>query len=288
MKNLKAPSGAFFLPIFILMFAMCSIQFGASQAKHLFPILGVGGTSTLRLLFAGIMMTAVFRPWKIKFTRDVFNSLLFYGLSLGLMNYSFYFALERIPLGIAVALEFTGPLAVAIWSSHKKVDYLWALLAALGIILLLPLEITGKPLDPLGILFALIAGLCWALYIIFGKKAGNTLSGGVASSMGMLVAAVTVLPFGIMADGSKLFNLSALPLALMVAFFGSALPYTLEMFALKKMPTKTFGVLMSMEPAIASLMGLLFLAERLTAVQWLAILCVIVSSLGSSLTQRNK
>lgn len=286
MKNLKAPQGAFFLPIFILLLAMSSIQFGASQAKELFPVLGVGGTSTLRLLFAGLIMAAVFQPWKVKFTPAVLRSLAFYGVSLGFMNFSFYFALERIPLGIAVALEFTGPLAVAIFSSQKKIDYLWALTAAVGILLLLPLNINAEALDPLGILFALVAGLCWALYIIFGKKAGDTLSGGIASSMGMLIAAMVVLPFGLAADGSKLFNPSALPLALMVAVFGSALPYTLEMIALKKMPTKTFGVLMSMEPAIASFMGLLFLSEALTLTQWLAILCVMISSLGSSLTQK--
>lgn len=232
-------------------------------------------------------MTAVFQPWKVKYTPAVLKSLAFYGVSLGFMNFSFYFALERIPLGIAVALEFTGPLAVAIFSSQKKIDYLWALLAAVGILLLLPLNINAEALDPVGILFALIAGLCWALYIIFGKKAGDTLSGGIASSMGMLIAALVVLPFGLAADGSKLFNPSALPLALMVAIFGSALPYTLEMFALKKMPTKTFGVLMSMEPAIASFIGILFLSESLTLTQWLAIVCVIVSSLGSSLTQKS-
>lgn len=288
MKTFKAPQGAFFLPIFILLLAMLSIQFGASQAKELFPTLGVGGTSTLRLLFAGIILTLVFRPWKIKFTPEVLKGLAFYGVSLGFMNYSFYFALERIPLGIAVALEFTGPLAVAILSSHKKIDYLWALLAGVGIVLLLPLETNTQGLDPLGILFALLAGVCWALYIIFGKKAGSTLSGGTAASMGMLIAALTVLPFGLASDGPKLLNPSAWPLALFVAVFGSALPYTLEMVALKKMPTKTFGVLMSMEPAVASLMGLLFLSEHLTTTQWLAILCVIISSLGSSLTQNNR
>lgn len=287
MKNLKAPQGAFFLPIFILLLGMVSIQFGASQAKELFPVLGVGGTSTLRLLFAGLIMAAVSQPWKVKYTPAVLKSLAFYGVSLGFMNFSFYFALERIPLGIAVALEFTGPLAVAIFSSQKKIDYIWALLAAVGILLLLPLDINAEALDPVGMLFALIAGLCWALYIIFGKKAGDTLSGGIASSMGMLIAALVVLPFGLAADGSKLFNPSALPLALMVAIFGSALPYTLEMFALKKMPTKTFGVLMSMEPAIASFIGILFLSESLTLTQWLAIVCVIISSLGSSLTQKN-
>jgi inner membrane transporter RhtA len=267
---------------------MASIQFGASQAKQLFPLLGTAGTSTLRLIFASIMMLAAFRPWKIKFTKPMIKSLILYGASLGLMNFSFYFALKRIPLGIAVALEFIGPLSVAIFSSHKKVDYLWALLAGIGIVLLLPSETAGNHLDPLGMLLAILAGAFWALYIIFGKKAGHNLTGGVASSMGMMFAAIIVLPFGIAIDGEKIFNMQALPMALMVALFGSALPYTLEMFALKRLPQQTFGVLMSLEPALASLMGFLFLQENLTPLQILAILCVVISSLGSTLTNHKR
>lgn len=268
-------------PILILLLAMASIQFGASQAKALFPILGAAGASTHRLFFAGLMLLIFFRPWKVKFSK----SLILYGGSLGLMNLTFYLALERIPLGVAVALEFTGPLAVAILSSKKKIDYLWATLAAFGIFLLLPLKVTNEALDPIGILYALLAGLCWALYIIFGKRAGNDLNGGEAASLGMLVAALIVLPLGAAIDGESLLNIETLPLVLLVAFFGSALPYSLEMFALKKMPTQTFGILMSIEPAMASLMGFIFLSEYLTPTQWTAIACVIISSLGSSLSQ---
>ena len=261
---------------------MASIQFGASQAKQLFPLLGTAGTSTLRLIFASLMMLAAFRPWKIKFTKDMILSLVLYGVSLGLMNFSFYFALQRIPLGIAVALEFLGPLSVAIFSSKKKVDYIWALLAGVGIYLLLPKSSAESQLDLAGMLLAILAGAFWAMYIIFGKRAGNNLKGGIASSMGMMFAALIVLPFGLAIDGDKIFNLQALPMALMVALFGSALPYTLEMYSLKRMPQQTFGVLMSLEPALAALMGLLFLAETLTFVQLLAIGCVVVSSLGST------
>ena len=261
---------------------MASIQFGASQAKQLFPTLGVAGTSTLRLLFASLMMSVVFRPWRTKLNK----SILFYGASLGLMNFSFYFALQRIPLGIAVALEFTGPLAIAVFSSKKKVDYLWAILAAVGITLLLPKIDTHGSLDPVGILLALLAGLFWALYIIFGKKAGEHHNGGVIASLGMLTAAALVLPLGISIDGASVFQWSAWPVAIGVALFGSALPYSLEMIAMKKMPAQTFGVLMSLEPALAALMGYVFLAESLTLTQWLAIGCVMGSSLGSSLTNR--
>lgn len=273
-----------FFPILILILAMCSIQFGASVAKKLFPIAGTAGASSLRLMFASIMMVLVFRPWRVKFSKNEWKSLALYGVSLGLMNLSFYYALQRIPLGIAVALEFTGPLAVAIFSSKRKADYLWVVLAALGIYLLLPQSDSPGALDPLGMFFALLAGFFWALYIIFGKKAGDSHSGGIASAMGMAFAAVVVLPFGLAVDASRMFTTEALPLGLFIALFGSAIPYSLEMMALKKMATKTFGVLMSLEPAVASLMGLIFLSEHLSLLQWTAIMCVIVSSLGSTLT----
>ncbi len=263
---------------------MASIQYGASQAKQLFSILGVAGTSTARLFFASIFMVLAFRPWKTKYNRDTIKSLILYGSSLGLMNFSFYFALQRIPLGIAVALEFLGPLSVAILTSKKKMDYLWVILAAIGIYLLLPTTTLEKGLDLTGILLACLAGLFWALYIIFGKRAGNNLHGGTASSMGMMIAALLILPFGVFIDGAKLLTPSALPLALMVAFFGSALPYTLEMIALKNMPSRTFGILMSLEPAVAALMGLIFLAEELSTKQWLAIGAVMISSIGSSIS----
>ena len=269
--------------VLILLCAMLSIQFAASQAKQLFDVLGVAGTSALRLFFASIILMIIFKPWRTRFNRSV----LIYGGSLGLMNLSFYFALQRIPLGIGVALEFIGPLAVAIFASRKKIDFLWAFLAAVGIVLLLPRETAVAKLDPVGIALALLAGMFWGFYIIYGKRAGNSIQGGVAASAGMLVAAIVVLPVGLGMDGAKMMTLSAIPLALMVAVFGSALPYSLEMVALKNMPSQTFGVLMSLEPAIASLMGLIFLGETLTLFQWAAVFCVIISSLGSTLTQKN-
>jgi inner membrane transporter RhtA len=242
---------------------------------------GVAGTSLLRFFFASLMMGAVFKPWKIK---KISKNLLFYGASLGLMNFSFYFALQRIPLGIAVALEFLGPLAVAIFSSHKKIDYLWAFLAGIGIFLLFPIDPTIPSLDPVGLILAILSGVFWALYIITGKKAGSDLQGGLAASLGMAIATLIVLPFSLYIDGDKIFNPSVIPVALVVAFFGSALPYTLEMIALKRLSTNTFGILMSLEPALAALMGLIFLKETLTIVQWMAISSIIISSIGSSLT----
>jgi len=271
-------------PVLVLILAMISIQTGASFAKNLFPLAGAAGTTSLRLIFASIILWSIWRPWRFKFNRTEMNHLLIYGSSLGLMNLSFYFSLQRIPLGMAVTLEFIGPLSLAILSSRKKIDFFWALLAALGIFMVMPESDTRYAIDSIGMMFALIAGFFWALYIYFGQKAGKGLHGGVATAVGMSFAAFIALPFGIIIDGPKLLNLNILPMAIMVAILSSALPYSLEMIALKRMPAKTFGILMSLEPAIASLIGLIFLAEQLTIMQWLAIVFVMAASLGSSLT----
>lgn len=272
--------------VLILLLAMASIQTGASLAKGLFPVLGAAGTSALRLLFATLILWIVFRPWRHPFTRQQIGKLFLYGASLGFMNLLFYFALERIPLGIAVALEFTGPLVIAVLGSKRKTDYLWALLAAVGIFLLLPDVKTGG-LDPVGILFALGAGFFWGTYIFFGRRVSLELPGSVAASGGMAVAALVVVPWGFATGGSQFLDSSIIPLGLAVAFLSSALPYSLEMISLKNIPMRTFGVLMSLEPAIGALAGLFILREALTMPQWLAIACVVVSSLGSTLAANN-
>lgn len=272
--------------ILLLLIAMASIQSGATLAKNLFPVVGAAGTSALRLFFAAILMWIVWRPWRTKLDRSELKAVAFYGISLGLMNLLFYFALERIPLGIAVALEFTGPLAVAIFSSKRKLDFLWAITAGVGIYLLLPVDTVESSTDIVGMLFAVGAGFFWALYILFGKKAGGKISGTVAASWGMAFAAIIVIPFGLGSAGKSLFQVDLLPIALCVGIFSSALPYTLEMFALKDIPTQTFGVLMSLEPAIACLAGFIFLSESLSFLQITAIFCIMLSSLGSSLTAK--
>ncbi len=272
--------------ILLLLVSMVSIQSGATLAKNLFPALGAAGTSSMRLFFATLILAIIFRPWRTRLTSAQVKGVAFYGLSLGLMNLLFYFALERIPLGIAVALEFTGPLTVAILASQRKLDYLWAVVAAVGIVLLLPITEGSAHLDMLGMIFAIGAGFFWALYIVFGKKTSANVPGGVAASYGMAFAALVVLPFGFATAGTKLFDLSLVPLAFAVGIFSSALPYSLEMISLKKIPASTFGVLMSVEPAIGALAGLAFLHEELSLMQWLAIACVMISSLGSSLTSK--
>lgn len=272
-----------FISAGIILLAMASIQFGASQAKGLIPMTGAAGATTIRLFVAGVTLLILFRPKKIKFSRN----LIIYGMSLGLMNLTFYFSLARIPLGIAVALEFVGPLTVALFSSRNKTDIFWALLAGVGLALLIPFDLKDvSALDPIGVLFALMAGACWAGYIIFGKKAGEALKGPEAVAIGMLIAALSVLPFGLIIDGTNIFQAAAIPLGLVVGLFGSALPYTLEMSVLKKMRPATFGILMSLEPVMATIMGMIFLSEVLTVPQYLAIACIMVSSLGSTISQK--
>lgn len=242
----------------------------------------------MRLFFATLILWIVWRPWRMSLKRDQVKSLLIYGVSLGLMNLLFYFALKRIPLGIAVALEFTGPLMLAIFTSSRKIDYLWAFIAAVGIFLLLPLPGKEVQLDLIGMLFALGAGFFWGLYILFGQKAGSDLHGGVATTWGMTFASLIVLPFGFYEAGTKLLDFSLWPVGLAVGIFSSALPYSLEMISLKRIPTKTFSILMSVEPVIGALAGLVFLNEELFLIQWFAIICVIISSLGSSLSPNPK
>lgn len=267
---------------------MTSIQFGATFAKQLFPVVGVVGTSGLRLFLATAILFAVWRPWRGKLSRTEIKAITLYGISLGFMNLLFYVALARIPLGISVALEFTGPLTVSLASSRRLGDFLWVVLAGIGIVLLLPVSGVSEALDPVGVLFALGAGGFWALYIIFGQRAGGSMHGGRATALGMLVATLVVLPMGIIEEGTKLFDLKLLPLALLVALTSSAFPYTLEMFVLKKLPAKTFGILMSLEPAIAAISGLFLLHEYLTWIQWSAIGCIIAASVGSSVSMRQE
>jgi inner membrane transporter RhtA len=271
-------------PVALLLFAMLSIQSGASLAKSLFPAVGATGATALRLALATLVLAAVFRPWRMRVERHQWPSLLLYGVSLGLMNLMFYKALETVPLGIAIALEFTGPLAVALFGSRHLRDVAWVVLAVVGLILLVP-ESGAQSLDPLGAAYALGAGVCWALYIVFGQKAGNE-HGPQTVALGTFIAAVVAVPFGVVHAGTDLLSPALLPIALGVALLSTALPYSLEMIALTKMPTRTFGMLMSLEPAIGALCGLLFLHERLSLLQWLAIAAIILASAGAAMTSR--
>lgn len=272
-------------PTVALLGAIVSVQVGASLAKSLFPAVGPQGATTLRVVLAALILVAVWRPWRTPLTRKDVVTVALYGAALGAMNLLFYVALTRIPLGVAVALEFTGPLALAVAASRRPLDFLWIAVAVLGLVLLLPLGQT-KGLDLIGAAFALGAGLCWALYILFGQRAGGAIHGGQATALGMSVAAIVVLPFGVAQAGTKLLDPSLAPIAVGVALLSSAIPYSLEMVALTRMPTRVFGVMLSLEPAVAALSGLVVLHERLSLVQWGAIACIIAASAGSAATAK--
>jgi inner membrane transporter RhtA len=272
--------------ILLIVAAMASIQAGAALAKlTLFPAVGAQGTTALRVALAALILLAVWRPWRALPRGAAAGWIVLYGAVMGVMNLLFYMALTTIPLGVAVALEFTGPLAVAIAGSRRRLDFLWILLAAAGVILLLPLGGLTAALDPVGIALALGAGACWALYILFGKRAGAA-GTGRSTALGMTVAALIVAPVGYASAGASVLAPALLPAALAVAVLSSALPYSLEMVALRRLPQRTFGILMSLEPALGALSGLILLGERLTVVQSLAIAAVMAASVGSAATAR--
>lgn len=267
------------------MVAMLCFQLGATLAKGLFPIVGAGGTAALRLAIASVILLAVWRPWHIRLTTQQLRTVIVYGVAMGWMNYFFYLALSYIPLGITMALEFTGPLGVALFASRRPIDFLWIVLAALGLVALLPLGLGGQPAAAvLGIVFALGAGACWALYILFGRRAGAA-HGGQITALGTVIGALMIVPLGVAHSGAALLAPAILPLALGVAVLSSALPYSLEMFAMPRIPTRTFGVLMSLNPALGAVAGLIFLDEKLTLMQWAAIASIVAASAGSAATR---
>lgn len=275
------------MPVLVILIAMLSIQSGASLAKSLFPLIGAPGVTALRLALGTLILVIIFKPWRLRFTKAQRKPLLLYGLSLGAMNYLFYLSIQTVPLGIAVALEFTGPLAVALFASRRAVDFIWVALAVLGLWFLLPLGQDVSHVDLTGAALALGAGACWAIYILSGQRAGEE-HGPATVAIGSLIAALVFVPVGAWQAGDALWHWSVLPLGLGVAILSTALPYSLEMVALTRLPTRTFGTLMSMEPGLAALSGMVFLGETLTLTQWLALLAIITASMGSTLTLRRE
>ncbi|EFJ9719735.1 TPA: threonine/homoserine exporter RhtA [Escherichia coli] len=265
------------LPIVILLVAMASIQGGASLAKSLFPLVGAPGVTTLRLALGTLILIAFFKPWRLRFAKEQRLPLLFYGVSLGGMNYLFYLSIQTVPLGIAVAL----------FSSRRPVDFVWVVLAVLGLWFLLPLGQDVSHVDLTGCALALGAGACWAIYILSGQRAGAE-HGPATVAIGSLIAALIFVPIGTLQAGEALWHWSVIPLGLAVAILSTALPYSLEMIALTRLPTRTFGTLMSMEPALAAVSGMIFLGETLTPIQLLALGAIIAASMGSTLTVRKE
>lgn len=268
-----------------LLVAMSSYQCGAAIAERLFPAVGAQGATAFRLGLAATVLLLWRRPWR-RWRRDRDWRVLWgYGLAMGAMNLVFYLALRTIPLGIAVALEFTGPLAIALFGSRRALDVAWVGLVILGLALLLPLHRHEHALDPVGVGYALAAGLGWALYILFGQKAGVAY-GHDAVTWGIAIGALLAVPAGAAHAGTALLAPSLLPFGLGVAVLSSVLPYSLEMVALTRLPARHFSVLLSLEPVIASLAGAAFLGERLGPLQWLAVASIVVASAGTAYTAR--
>jgi inner membrane transporter RhtA len=273
------------MPVAVILIAMLSIQSGASLAKSLFPLVGAPGVTALRIALGTLILVVIFKPWRLRVKKEQRLPLLFYGLALGAMNYMFYLSIQTIPLGIAVALEFTGPLAVALFSSRRPVDFIWVVLAVVGLWFLLPLGQSVSEIDLTGAALALGAGACWAVYILTGQRAGEE-HGPATVALGSLIAAIIFVPLGMAQATDSIWQWSVMPVGFAVAILSTALPYSLEMIALTRLPTRIFGTLMSMEPALAAISGMVFLGETLTFTQTLALCSIIAASMGSTLTMR--
>jgi inner membrane transporter RhtA len=268
-------------PTGFVLLSIGATQLGAAIAKSLFAALGPGGTVFLRVGFAALVLGLWWRPRLRGHRRGAYALVALFGLVLGGMNLAFYSALERIPLGIAVTLEFVGPLGVAVAGSRRRLDLVWVLLAAAGIVLLAPLGAGATALDPRGVALALLAGGLWAAYILLGARVGQALPGGAGLALAMGVAAVALVPLGVARGGAALLDFPLLAAGLGVALLSSALPYSLELEALRRLPARVFGVLMSLEPAIAAVVGLALLRETLPPRALGAIVLVTIAAVGT-------
>lgn len=268
----------------LLLISIVSIQLGAAVAINLFPLIGPVGTAFLRLAFSAVLLTVAARRSIGRSARDHVGALLLYGAILGVMNLCFYGAIERIPLGIAVAIEFVGPLGLAAVTSRRGLDFVWIGLAVLGIALLTPQ--VGDTLDPLGVALAGAAGLCWAAFTVMSQRIGRVLPGHSGLAIGMAVAALVVLPVELAVGGLGGLDLPLLAAALAVAIFSTALPLSLEFAALKRMTARSYGILVAMEPVVAALIGAFLLGQAMGLAGLLAVACVTVAALGVTISDR--
>jgi inner membrane transporter RhtA len=267
-------------PTLLVLAAVTSVQFGAALGKTLFDEIGPAGTVFLRVLFGAIVLAAVWRPRLAGHDRRELGLAALFGVVLAAMNLCFYASLDRIPLGIAVTFEFVGPLGVAVFGSRRPLDLLWVGRAAAGILLLS--DFGGTELDPVGVGLALLAGAFWAAYILLSARVGRVFPGGAGLALAMVVATVPLAPVGIAAAGTDLVVPWVLAVAAGVGVLSSAIPYALELEALRRLPIGVFGVLMSLEPGVGALAGLVVLGEQLAAREVVAVALVIVASAGAA------
>jgi inner membrane transporter RhtA len=265
----------------LVLTAAVSIQFGAAVGATLFDELGPAGVSLLRLGLAAPILLLVWRPDPRDHPAGDLRLAALFGLVLGAMNLFFYLALDRIPLGVAVTIEFAGPLAVAVVGSRRRADVGFAALAAIGIVLLASADRGADgPLDPLGLAFIGIAAVCWGAYILIAQRAGQRFTGGRGLALASVVAALVPLGPGLAQGGAGLLHPSSLALGLAVALMSSVIPYSLEMESLRRIRASVFGVLMSLEPAIAAFAGFAVLGQSLGVREGVAIVLVIAASIG--------
>ena len=269
------------LPFAALFVSIVSVQFGAAFSKQLFPLLGVERTTFLRLGLGALLLVPVLKPWRLRVGAGHWPLLLAYSISVGGMNLCFYLALQRIPLGIAVALEFIGPLGLAVSLSHRRIDLLWVALALLGLLLLLPPPARGQALDRVGMLFALAAAALWATYSVVARRIGTEQGTGIIG-VAMPIAALLMLPLAAWQPGVITITPHVVWVALVMGLFSSALPYALEIVALTGMPIRVYGTFTSLDPAFATLMGLIVLRELPSATQLAGIAAIIAASLGAA------
>jgi inner membrane transporter RhtA len=261
-----------------------SVQLGAAIAKGLFDSLGPGGTVFLRIVFAALLLLVLWRPRLHGYPRSGYLVAILFGLVLAGMNLSIYLSFDRIPLGVAVTIEFIGPLGVAVAGSRRPLDLLWVALAAAGILLLAPLGVLGDTdLDPVGVAFAVLAGCLWAAYILLSARTGQAFPGGTGLVIAMCTGTIVLLPVGVANAGPALLDPKLLLAGFAIAVLSSAIPYSFEMAALRRLPPRVFGVLMSLDPAVAALMGFLVLGERLGLKSIAAVLLVTTAAAGASL-----
>ena len=273
----------------LVLLAILAIQLGAGLATYLFPILGVEGTVAVRIILSALLLGIAARGrvrtfWQI-FRRNWFL-LIAFGLCVATMNLFFYQAIERIPLGAAVAIEFAGPLGVAALNSRRAIHFVWVAVAAFGIVLLSP--ISGADLDTLGVVFALLAGLGWAFFILLASRVGKRVPGNDGLVIAMMVAAVTMIPFATPVALDLITNPLILLIGFGVAVLSTTIPFTLEFQALKRLSAQAYGVLISLEPAVAALVGAILLSERIGTQGMIAIACVVIAAIGITLTEKSK
>ncbi|MFJ4999977.1 EamA family transporter [Microbacterium sp. NPDC088619] len=274
----------------VLVVCSClSLPFGAAVAAQLFPVLGPWGVTSLRVAIAALLLVVIVRPQPLRWTRAQWLAAVLFGVSLAAMNGFFYAAIDRIPLGPAVAIEFLGPLVLAAVLTRRLADAAWVGVALLGMVLLGVDGLIGaEPLDPLGVVFILIAAVFWAMYIRMSARVGAIIPGSSGLAVGLVVAAVLLIPVGVPAAVTVAGDMQLLLLASVTAVLSSVIPYSFELAALRRLPQRVFGVLLSLEPAFATLAGWLILGQSATPLRMLAIALVVAASVGTTLGVRRQ